>query len=109
MDTLHAMPVLSAIRRDNASRRAFVSMAVSGRREDAQRFLSVGLEMLGKGSECGADRLYLIDVAKGLHDAVSNLDGQMRRDLDDVGLIHEHRPIDLAELSQSITTLECGR
>ena len=76
----------------------FVDLAVRERRQDAVEFLDAGLRFLRSGLDAKADRAFLIDTAKGLHDAVSNLVGGMRKDLDDAYLPTEGADIDLSEL-----------
>ncbi len=79
--------------------KAFVREAVRGRREDARKFLAAGLAFLRAGSEAGVSKDYLSDQAKGLHDAVSDLVGGLRKDLDNERLDPDAGDIDLTELN----------
>lgn len=86
--------------------RLYTSMAVAGRKDDAQRFLVLMLNALDAGVEANADKAFLYDTARGLHDAISNLVGGMQRELDAECLDGSEAEIDLTELNQLITTLE---
>ena len=85
--------------------RMHARMAVAGRKDDAQRFLVLMLNALEAGIEAGADKDFLSDTAKGAHDAISNLVGGMRRDLDNEGCDERDADIDMAELDALIATL----
>ena len=98
-------PSLSERRQANAIARRFTIDAVAGRRAEAQRFLASGIEMIERGMECGADPAFLLDTARGLSDAVSNIVGGMRRDLDNVGADERDAEIDMAELDALIGRL----
>lgn len=52
----------------------------------------------------GVDRDYLIDTAKGLHDAASNVDGVCNREIDEADL--DADPIDLSELDEYLAQLD---
>jgi hypothetical protein len=86
--------------------RHYTRMAVDGRREDANRFLAAGLTMLERGMDAGVDRDFLDDAARGLHDAMSNLDARMQRDMDEAGLFDEYACLDLSELDAIIARLK---
>lgn len=91
----------SARRRDQR----FTDMAVAARRQDAERFLSYGLWMLQGGIDCGADRDFLSDTARGLYDAMTNLINGMERDLDNAHLETSAAEIDRSELDALIREL----
>ena len=85
--------------------RRFARDAVKGRRDYAMRFYAAGLVMIDAALDAGVGNAYIADLAKGLHDELSNLDGGMRRDLDERGLLDEWRPIDLSELDTLLVRL----
>ena len=85
--------------------RRFTQAAVDERKEDAMRFFCVSLEMIEQGLDLGVDRSFLLDTARGLHDALSDLNHAMARDLDDVGLEVLDERIDLSDLRQVISGL----
>jgi glycerol-3-phosphate cytidylyltransferase-like family protein len=83
----------------------FVRDAVRGRKEDAVKVLVYGVCFVVAGIEAGADRDFLTDTAKGLHDAVSKLVAGMRKDLDDAYLPPEDADIDMGELDAIIARI----
>ena len=89
-----------------ASRR-FVQVVVDGRLTDARRMLAHGLTFLQSAKEAGVSKDYLIDTANGLQDAVSDLIGLCRRDLDNAGIDPDTARIDLTELAAARATLGC--
>jgi len=89
----------------NGIARRYTRLAIDGRREDANRFLAAGCLMLERGMEAGVDRDFLDDSARGLHDAMSNLDARMQRDMDEAGLFDEYTCMDLSELDAIISRL----
>lgn len=98
-------PNFAERRRADAIARNFTREAVSGRREEAMRFLQAGLDFIRAGQECGADLDYLTDVAGGLRDTVSNIGASCQRDLDNAGAQQDWRPIDTADLDTLLGTL----
>jgi hypothetical protein len=73
-------------------------MAISGRREDAVRMLAFGVSMLEQAMLIDADKDRVADMAKLLHDTVSNICGRMHREMDEQGLAWEYQPIDMTDL-----------
>jgi hypothetical protein len=100
--TVSAERVAAYTRKDQR----FVAMSVRERKADTAQFLDAGLRAIRAGIDARADRVRLQDMAGFLHDAVANLVGGMRRDLDDAYLPPEDADIDMGELDQLITTLE---
>jgi len=80
----------------------FTDLAVSGRRQEAERFLSYGLWMLQAGIDAGVDKAFLSDTAKGLHDAIGDMVGGMSTDLDNAHLETSAAEIDCSELDALI-------
>jgi hypothetical protein len=89
----------------NSIARRYTRLAIDGRREDANRFLAAGLLMLERGIEAGVDRDFLDDAARSMHDAMSNLDARMQKDMDEAGLFYEYQCLDLSELDAIIARL----
>lgn len=105
MPATHALPTRLQIRSANAIARNLARMSVDGRREDAMRFFALASAMMDAAVDAGVSNEWLADMAKGLHDQLSNLDGRMRSDLDDAGCINDWRPIDLSDLDAVIGRL----
>lgn len=100
-----AFPTLRQFRSANAISRRFVRAACDERREDALRFFYAASNLIDTGLDSGVSRSFLADMAKGLHDEITNLDTGIRRDLDNAGIINEWRPIDLEDLNLLIESL----
>ena len=103
-----AYPSFSERRHAAGIARRFTIDAVRGRREEARRFLSSGIDMLEKGLACGADLGFLQDTAKGLHDAVTRVMACMRKDLDNAGCDERGADIDMAELDTILKYIANG-
>jgi len=102
----------------NQMARKYTRIRVQGWREEADAFLSMGVRMLEHGLRIDADRTRLHDIACYLHDAVSNLDARMEKELDEQGLHGEHEPVDLSQLDKlikefprylSVSCSQCGQ
>ena len=102
-------PTRMQINTADAIARSFCRGGVQARKQDAQRFLAAGLDFLQKGIDADADRAFLLDTATGLHDALSNLVGHMRRDLDNNGIDPDRAAIDRSELEAIIAKLRPRR
>lgn len=100
------MPLATAHRTAAAIARGFVIDAVEARLDDARRFLAEMERAIQLGIDAGADRDYLIDTAKGCHDAICNLQAAMYRDLDAAGVSQPDAYLYLGELDELINTLE---
>lgn len=88
--------------------RRFAQDSVEGRREDAMRFLIAVEHALSLGITAGADRDFLIDTAKGCHDAISNLQAGMYRELDAAGADQADAYIYYGDLDALIAQLEAA-
>jgi hypothetical protein len=88
-----------------ANHQAFIRETVKARHEDAWQMLSDGVTFLRRALEARADRDYLRDTARGLHDAVSDLIGGMQRDLDEEHMDYDWVSLDMAELDLLIERL----
>ena len=77
------------------------------RKADLRLALQHILWGLGHLRDAGAKSTDMADLAKCAHDAISNRDGQLDRDLDAVGCWDD--AIDLSDLDHLLTTLEEGR
>jgi hypothetical protein len=85
--------------------RRFAQAAVDERKEDAMRFFCVALEMIEQGLDLGINRDFLLDTARGLHDALADINHGLAHDLDEVGLEVLDERIDLSDLRQVIAGL----
>lgn len=68
------------------------------RKEDLRLGLQHILWALGHLKDAGVNALYMGDLAKCAHDAITNRDGQLNRDIDADGQWAE--PVDLTELER---------
>lgn len=84
----------------------FVRDVVKGRREDALQFLAAQLHAIELGERC-LDNATLLDMAKGLKDAIGNIVGAGRKDLGrERGLEPDDANIDTAAVEGLIAKLE---
>jgi len=86
----------------NAMARDSTRETVRFRRDEVSRFLAVGLDFISKGRSAGISADYLDDFAMGLHDAVSDAVGSLRKDLDNAGLDPDAADICTADLDAVI-------
>ncbi len=90
------------IKSANTMARETVREAIRFRRDAVSRFLAAGMDHISQGLSAGISTDYLDDFAKGLHDAVSDAVGGMRRDLDEAGCDPDAAEVDTAELDKML-------
>lgn len=80
-----AFPTTTQLRTASKIARRFTVAACEERRADLDRILDQGVRFLEACHWAGMTKSYTSDVAKGLHDELTNLMAGIDSDLDDVG------------------------
>lgn len=94
------------LRSANSLARDMVECTVHARRDDARHFLSTMEHGIQQGIDANVPSDFLLDVARGLRDAISNIVGGLKRDLDNAALVASSADIDTADLDALIAQLE---
>lgn len=93
----------------NRQHQRFIEMAVEARREDVAAFAVAMTAAVQAALDTHMPRPTVVDLAAGALDAISDLVGVMRRDLDDANLDPDSAEVDVTELLDLLNSAKGGR